>query len=104
MTDSNLAWNLPENTAGTPTADAFGAPPASPDGMAFTGNPAPAASAEQLAYQRGQQDMLKKITAPRMTAWRIACGICETSGFAPCCWPRRRLQSGRHIGRESHLC
>jgi hypothetical protein len=30
---------------------------------------------EQVAYQRGQQDMLKTLTKPRMSAYRILCGI-----------------------------
>jgi hypothetical protein len=30
---------------------------------------------EQQAYQRGQQDMLKTLTKPRMSAYRILCGI-----------------------------
>ena len=44
-----------------------------------TANPAPFApdtAAEQLAYQRGQQDAVRQLTTPRMTGWRITCGIC----------------------------
>ena len=36
----------------------------------------PATPAEQMAYQRGQQDAVRKLTTPRMTGWRITCGIC----------------------------
>jgi hypothetical protein len=31
---------------------------------------------EQIAYERGQQDAVRRLTTPRMTGWRIACGIC----------------------------
>jgi hypothetical protein len=31
---------------------------------------------EQMAYERGKQDAIKKLTTPRMTGYRIACGIC----------------------------
>jgi hypothetical protein len=31
---------------------------------------------EQLAYERGQQDMRRKLTTPRMTPYRVVCGIC----------------------------
>lgn len=44
-----------------------------------TANPAPfvpGTAAEQSAYQRGQQDAVRKLTTPRMTGWRITCGIC----------------------------
>jgi hypothetical protein len=36
----------------------------------------PGTAAEQLAYQRGQQDAVRNLTTPRMTGWRITCGIC----------------------------
>lgn len=48
-------------------------------GGSLTANPAPfvpGTAAEQSAYQRGQQDAVRKLTTPRMTGWRIACGIC----------------------------
>jgi Fe2+ transport system protein B len=31
---------------------------------------------EQIAYERGQQDAVRSLTTPRMTGWRIICGIC----------------------------
>jgi hypothetical protein len=31
---------------------------------------------EQLAYERGQQEAVRRLTTPRMTGWRITCGIC----------------------------
>jgi hypothetical protein len=31
---------------------------------------------EQIAYERGQQDAVRRLTTPRMTGWRITCGIC----------------------------
>jgi hypothetical protein len=31
---------------------------------------------EQIAYERGQQDAARRLTTPRMTGWRITCGIC----------------------------
>jgi hypothetical protein len=33
-------------------------------------------TSEQLAYERGQQDAVRRLTTPRMTGWRITCGIC----------------------------
>ncbi len=32
-------------------------------------------SPEQLAYQRGRRDMYKQLTKPRMTVYRVICGI-----------------------------
>lgn len=31
---------------------------------------------EQIAYERGQQDAVRRLTTPRMTGWRVICGIC----------------------------
>jgi hypothetical protein len=31
---------------------------------------------EQIAYECGQQDATRRLTTPRMTGWRITCGIC----------------------------
>ena len=36
----------------------------------------PGSTAEQLAYERGQKDAVRRLTTPRMTGWRITCGIC----------------------------
>jgi hypothetical protein len=33
-------------------------------------------TSEQIAYERGQQDAVRRLTTPRMTGWRITCGIC----------------------------
>ena len=55
------------------------APNGNPAGYAPNGNPAgyaPGTTAEQLAYQRGQQDAVRRLTTPRMTGWRVTCGIC----------------------------
>jgi hypothetical protein len=30
---------------------------------------------EQLAYQQGQRDLLARVRQPRMTAYRVICGI-----------------------------
>ncbi len=35
-----------------------------------------ATTPEQLAYQRGQQDMLNRLTRPRMSVYRVLCGVC----------------------------
>jgi hypothetical protein len=35
-----------------------------------------ATTPEQLAYQCGQQDMLNRLTRPRMSVYRVLCGIC----------------------------
>ena len=36
----------------------------------------PGSTAEQLAYERGQKDAVRRLTTPRMTGWRVTCGIC----------------------------
>jgi hypothetical protein len=36
----------------------------------------PGTAAEQLAYERGQMDAARRLTTPKMTGWRITCGIC----------------------------
>jgi hypothetical protein len=55
-------------------------PPAAPTtGAAATGpvtGGAASRTPEQIAYDRGKQDAIKKLTTPRMTGYRIACGIC----------------------------
>jgi hypothetical protein len=48
----------------------------SPGQYAQAQMPGAARTPEQLAYERGQQDMRRKLTTPRMTGYRIACGIC----------------------------
>jgi hypothetical protein len=45
-----------------------------PDPAGFS-NPDGARTAEQLAYQQGQRDMLRKLTTPRMTVFRGICGV-----------------------------
>lgn len=90
MTDSNAS------TWGSPTPGQAAATPgpldhverARPEGRNLPGGPSarpatsglaafvPGTAAEQLAYERGQQDAVRKLTAPRMTGWRITCGIC----------------------------
>jgi len=60
MSDSE--WGPPQN------ADEFGVPPASDYG-------APGMTPEQVAYQRGQQDAIRRLTTPRMTPFRVFCGV-----------------------------
>jgi hypothetical protein len=90
MTDSNAStWGMPTPGQAASTSEPLhhieqasfegrnllGGSPTRPP----TANPAPfvpGTAAEQLAYQRGQQDAVRKLTAPRMTGWRITCGIC----------------------------
>jgi|SRR5271166_1683875 hypothetical protein len=33
-------------------------------------------AAEQAAYQRGRHEATRQLTTPKMTGYRIACGIC----------------------------
>jgi len=40
------------------------------------GYDAPSKRAEELAYERGQQDAIRRLTTPRMSGWRVICGIC----------------------------
>jgi hypothetical protein len=54
-----------------PTATTTGAPAT---GTVTTG--AASITPEQIAYERGKQDAINKLTTPRMTGYRIACGIC----------------------------
>jgi len=89
MTHNASTWGTPapRHAAGTPDTldhierarlegrNLLGGPSANP----ATSNPAgfvPGTAAEQFAYERGQQDAVRKLTTPRMTGWRIACGIC----------------------------
>jgi hypothetical protein len=76
MADDSIMGNMPKSNEGTFGSEGFGRSADAADGLAFRGTPTPPATAEQRAYQRGQQDMLRKITTPRMTGWRVACGIC----------------------------
>ena len=76
MTDDSILGDTPKNSERPLGSGGFGGPADATGGLAFRGTPASHNSAEQLAYQRGQQDMLRRITTPRMTGWRIACGIC----------------------------
>jgi hypothetical protein len=59
-------------------ADGTGVPPATL-GAAGYGGPVtkrmPALTPEQLAYEAGQRDMYRRLTTPRMTFWRVVCGI-----------------------------
>ena len=73
----------PADPAGVPQnvgldAAMFGGPSGTtmpPPAQAMRPGPFPK-TAEQLAYERGQQDMLRRVRTPRMTGYRIACGIC----------------------------
>jgi len=59
---SDSSWSVPETPdVGGPQPGAFPGPP----GM----------TPEQIAYQRGQQDAIRRLTTPRMTGYRIFCGI-----------------------------
>jgi hypothetical protein len=68
------------------TQSAFAQPPVEYGGsvapQAWNPPPTPGApgvqqkTPEQLAYERGQQDMRRKLTTPRMTPYRVVCGIC----------------------------
>lgn len=53
-------------------------PPTAPtNGGLVTGTTGAASrTPEQIAYERGKQDAITKLTTPRMTGYRIACGIC----------------------------
>jgi membrane associated rhomboid family serine protease len=35
----------------------------------------PGMTPEQIAYMRGQQDAIRRLTTPRMTVFRVICGI-----------------------------
>jgi hypothetical protein len=35
----------------------------------------PSMTPEQMAYVRGQQDAIRRLTTPRMTVFRVICGI-----------------------------
>jgi hypothetical protein len=35
----------------------------------------PGMTPEQIAYRRGQQDAIRRLTTPRMTVYRAICGI-----------------------------
>ncbi len=86
MTDTNSTWNtvgqgeggsVPDHTeqAGLdgrnlPDGHSPGMDAAEP--IAYS----PGKTAEQLAYERGQKDAVRRLTTPRMTGWRITCGIC----------------------------
>jgi hypothetical protein len=94
MTDvSGSEWGTPApgyeaGIPGGPTFGGQGSAPGAQETLAFdvpdyaaSGAAAgevrtPQKSAEQLAYERGQRDMLRKVSTPRMTGWRVTCGIC----------------------------
>jgi hypothetical protein len=59
---SDGGWSVPEQPGG---------PGMQP--VAFQAGPV--MTPEQIAYQRGQQDAIRRLTAPRMTGYRIFCGI-----------------------------
>ncbi len=52
-----------------PRSDAVGYAPGQDYGR-------PGKTPEQLAYKRGQRDATRRLTTPRMTGWRVVCGIC----------------------------
>ena len=52
-----------------PRSDAVGYAPGQDYGQ-------PGKTPEQLAYERGQRDATRRLTTPRMTGWRVVCGIC----------------------------
>jgi hypothetical protein len=58
----------------------FGPPPDLPGG-GYPGGGSPGGgypgglTPEQLAYRQGQQDMLRQVRQPRMTPFRVLCGI-----------------------------
>lgn len=64
MTDTNKTWN----TSG----------PGDAGGVADQIEQArlEGTNSERIAYERGQNDAVQRLTAPRMTGWRITCGIC----------------------------
>ena len=103
MTDTNSTWSTPgSGQAGVAPEGVKPGRHASPssgegtpdhieqarrDGRNLLGGPAPSdfttknvgtvpKTAEQIAYERGQQDAVRRLTTPRMSGWRITCGIC----------------------------
>jgi len=85
MTDASTGWNYSpgaEEGVAQPIGQAGLERPNVFDDAHTTVDPeGPAAyssgtAAEQLAYERGQKDAVRTLTTPRMTGWRITCGIC----------------------------
>lgn len=103
MTDTSSTWNTPgPGQAGVAAEGVKRGRHASPssgesvpdhieqarrDGRNLLGSPAlgdfaaenldtAARTPEQIAYERGQQDAMRRLITPRMTGWRITCGIC----------------------------
>jgi hypothetical protein len=75
---SDNAWGTPASAEGpdgqfAPSSFDNGGQPAA--GAPFADPAATTMTPEQLAYQRGQRDMYRRLTTPRMTAWRVICGI-----------------------------
>ncbi|HUD35514.1 MAG TPA: hypothetical protein VMR14_01370 [Streptosporangiaceae bacterium] len=68
MTDLNPPPPPPDPNYGNPN---FGNPNFGNPNFGYGASMTP----EQLAYQRGQQDMIKTLTKPRMSVFRILCGI-----------------------------
>lgn len=86
MTDTNSTWNTsgPGEAGGVPDhveqarlegRNLLGGPSGGMD-SGGTAAYSPGTTAERLAYERGQKDAVRKLTTPRMTGWRITCGIC----------------------------
>lgn len=89
MTDTSGTWDtgatggsFGQDEAAIPQQAYPGTVPGQATGdQAYPGQAAPGAvpgggtMSEQLAYQRGQQDAIRRLTTPRMTTWRIICGI-----------------------------
>lgn len=111
MADDSIMGNMPKSSEGTFGSEGFGRSADASDGLAFRATPASQPTAEQLAYQRGQQDMLRRVTTPRMTGWRIACGICWAfwtvafgiSAIVSLSQGARYVLLGRHPGRFGGL-
>jgi hypothetical protein len=62
----------PEATFANGSSETGGPPPGT---VPFGAAPPTTLTPEQLAYQRGQRDMYRRMTTPRMTVGRIICGI-----------------------------
>lgn len=85
MTDASSAWESSSAEAAGPAqpieqarledANMFGGFPPAMD-PAIPAPYSPGSTAERLAYERGQKDAVRRLTTPRMTGWRITCGIC----------------------------
>lgn len=63
-----VGWLQSEKPPAAPTTGASATGPVTTGAVSRT--------PEQIAYERGKRDAIKKLTTPRMTGYRIACGIC----------------------------